>query len=125
MQSLLIPAVLITLVFFLSGFEKIYRFPMSTSKFAKKVGLPLALGQLVIIGAIALELGAPLIISAYIYTKNSSLVPFFKLSVGALMAFTLMATVLYHNPMKSRDSYYSFMSDISTFGGLWALYLLA
>jgi hypothetical protein len=125
MQSFFIPAVLITLVFFLSGFEKIYRFPVSTSKFAKKVGLPLALGQLVIIAAIVLELVAPVIISAYLLTMNASLVPFFKLSIGALMAFTVAATALYHNPLKGRESYYSFMSNISTFGGLWALYLLA
>ena len=125
MLPMFMPAVLITLVFFLSGFEKIYRFPMSSSKFSKKVGLPLALGQLIIIGVIILELVAPMVIMGYTFDRKASLVPFFKPSVGALMLFTLMATVLYHNPMKSRDSYYSFMSDISTFGGLWALFQFA
>jgi hypothetical protein len=125
MQPLFIPAVLITLMFFLSGFEKIYRFPISTAKFSKKVGLPLALGQLIIIAAIILELTAPMIIAAYTYSQSASLVPYFKLSVGALMAFTVLATALYHNPLKGRESYYAFMSNVSTLGGLWALYLLA
>jgi hypothetical protein len=125
MQPLFIPAVLITLMFFLSGFEKIYRFPISTAKFSKKMGLPLALGQLIIIAAIILELTAPMIIAAYTYSQSASLVPYFKLSVGALMAFTVLATALYHNPLKGRESYYAFMSNVSTLGGLWALYLLA
>lgn len=125
MQPLFIPAVLITLMFFLSGFEKIYRFPISTAKFSKKVGLPLALGQLIIIAVIILELTAPMIIAAYTYYQSASLVPYFKLSVGALMAFTVLATALYHNPLKGRESYYAFMSNVSTLGGLWALYLLA
>lgn len=125
MQPLFIPAVLITLMFFLSGFEKIYRFPISTAKFSKKVGLPLALGQLIIIAVIILELTAPMIIAAYTYSQSASLVPYFKLSVGALMAFTVLATALYHNPLKGRESYYAFMSNVSTLGGLWALYLLA
>lgn len=118
------PAVLITLMFFLSGFEKIYRFPISTAKFSKKMGLPLALGQLIIIATIILELVAPAIIAAYTFTNSASLEPFFKLSIIALMAFTVFATILYHNPFKGRESYYTFMSNISTFGGLLALYTL-
>ena len=122
---LFIPSVLITLVFFLSGFEKIIRFPISTSKFAKKLRLPLTLSQLIIIVVIMLEIAAPSIIMAYTYSKNVSLVPFFKPSVVALMAFTVMATAIYHNPLKGRDSYYAFMSNVSTFGGLLAIYNLA
>jgi len=118
------PAVLITLMFFLSGFEKIYRFPISTAKFSKKMGLPLALGQLIIIATIILEIVAPSIIAMYTFTGQATLVPFFKLSIGALAVFTVVATILYHNPFKGRESYYAFMSNVSTLGGLWALYVL-
>ena len=125
MLPLFLPSLLITALFFLSGFEKIYRFPISTAKFAKKMGLPLTLAQLIIIATIILEITAPSIIALYTYSKDMSLVPFFKLSVGALAAFTILATILYHNPFKGKESYYAFMSNLSTLGGLWALYLLA
>ena len=125
MLPLFLPSVFITAVFFLSGFEKIYYFPLSTSNFSKKMGVPLVLAQLVIIASIILEITAPSIIALYTYSKDMTLVPFFKLSVCALMTFTILATILYHNPFKGKESYYAFMSNLSTLGGLWALYLLA
>ena len=125
MLPLFIPSVLITLLFFLSGFEKIYLFGKSTANFAKKMGFPLALAQLVIICTIILEITAPSIIAAYTYSKSASLVPFFKPSVCALMAFTVLATAMYHNPFEGKEKYYAFMSNVSTFGGLFAIYKLA
>ena len=47
MSPLFFPAILITLLFFLSGFEKIYLFAQSTGKFAKKIGISLTLAQLI------------------------------------------------------------------------------
>jgi uncharacterized membrane protein YphA (DoxX/SURF4 family) len=125
MLPLFYPAILITLVFLFSAFEKIYVFSKSTSKFAKKIGIPLSLAQISISGAILLEIIAPLIIYIYTFTGMLSLIPFFKLAVFGLMAFTVVVTILYHNPMKSMDKYYSFMSNISTLGGLLALYVMA
>jgi len=125
MLPLFYPSLLITALFFLSGFEKIYHFALSTSNFSKKMGIPLALAQLIIIGAIILEITAPSIIALYTYSKDISLVPYFKYSVCALMGFTILATILYHNPFKGKEKYYAFMSNLSTLGGLWALYLLA
>jgi uncharacterized membrane protein YphA (DoxX/SURF4 family) len=123
MSPLFIPAILITLLFFLSGFEKIYLFAKKTSKFANKMGLSLTLAKLVISCVIALELVAPAIIAAYMYTRAFSLVPFFKLAVIALSIFTILATLLYHNPFKGNEKYYAFMSNVSTLGGLMALYV--
>jgi len=123
MSPLFIPAILITLLFFFSGFEKIKVFTQSSSKFASKMGLSLTLGKLAISGAIVLELLAPVIIAAYMFTRAFSLVPFFKLSVLALSMFTILVTVLYHNPFKSNEKYYAFMSNVSTLGGLMALYV--
>ena len=123
MSPLLFPAILITLLFFLSGFQKICSFAQSTGKFAKKIGISLTLAQFIISCVVVLELVAPVIIAAYLYTRAFSLVPFFKLAVIALSLFTILATALYHNPLKSKENYYSFMSNVSTLGGLMALYV--
>ena len=123
MSPLFFPAILITLLFFLSGFDKIYKFTKTTSKFAKKIGVPLTLAQLIIIGVIVLEIVAPLVIAAYLYTRAFALVPFFKLAIIALSLFTIVATAIYHNPLKGREKYYAFMSNVSTLGGLMALYV--
>lgn len=119
------PAVLITVMFFLSGFEKIYNFKDKVSKFSKKMSFPLTLAQFVIGCVILLEIGAPSVIATYMYTGIRALVPFFKLAIIALVLFTIMATALYHNPLNGKDSYYAFMSNISTIGGLLALYVAA
>lgn len=120
-----IPSVFITLLFFLSSFEKIYLFPKSTSKFAKKIGVSLPLAQVGISGAILLEMFAPLIIYAYTFTGMLSLLPLFKMAIIALILFTIVVTALYHNPFKGKDKYYAFMSNLSTLGGLLALYIYA
>jgi uncharacterized membrane protein YphA (DoxX/SURF4 family) len=120
-----IPSVFITLLFFLSSFEKIRLFPKSTSKFAKKIGVSLPLAQVGISGAIILEMFAPLIIYAYTFTGMLSLLPLFKMALIALIVFTVVVTALYHNPFKGKDKYYAFMSNLSTVGGLLALYIYA
>ena len=125
MLPLFIPAVFITLLFFLSSFEKISGFSTSTSKFSKKLGISLTLAQLGISGAIILEMFAPLIIYAYTFTGLLSLLPLFKMAVIALILFTIVVTALYHNPFKGKDKYYAFMSNVSTLGGLLALYIYA
>ena len=122
MLPIFFPAVLITLLFFLSGFDKIYNFGKSSGKFAKKMGFPLTLAQLIIIFVIVLEIVAPSVIAAYSFTGDASLVPFFKLAVLALMVFTIIATLIYHNPFKNKEKYYAFMSNVSTLGGLVLLY---
>ena len=123
MSRLFFPAVLITLLFFLSGFEKIFYFAESTGKFAKKMGFPLTLAQLIISCVIVLEIVAPSVIATYTFTGDPALVPFFKLSLTGLMVFTIIATLIYHNPFKNKEKYYAFMSNVSTLGGLILLYV--
>ena len=125
MDPLFIPSALITLVFLLSGIEKIIFFARSTTKFSKKMSVPLSLAKLIISTVILLEISAPLVITTYLLTKKASLVPFFKPASLALIFFTIMATLMYHNPFKGGESYYAFMSNISTTGGLLAIYMLA
>ena len=125
MLPLFYPAILITALFFFSGIEKILFFSRSSGKFAKKMAIPLTLAQLIIIAVIALEIAAPSAIVAYLGTGLATLVPFYKPAVLALMAFTILATLIYHNPLKGREKYYAFMSNVSTLGGLLALYYFA
>jgi uncharacterized membrane protein YphA (DoxX/SURF4 family) len=125
MMRLFYPAILITLVFFLSGFEKIYMFSKSTMNFSKKMKVPLTLAKIIISGVILLELIAPIIITSYTFTGLFALLSLFKTAVISLIAFTVAATIMYHNPLKGGENYYAFMSNISIIGGLLALYMCA
>jgi hypothetical protein len=125
MLPLFFPSILITLLFVFSAFEKIYLFSNSSSKFSKKIGIPLPLAQFCISGAILLELIAPVIIYIYTFTGMVIMVPFFKLALILLILFTIVVTILYHNPLKNMEKYYACISNISTIGGLLALYLIA
>ena len=118
-------SICITLLFFLSGFHKISGFMDVVKGFVSKTSIPLQLSKLIIVGVILLEIIAPLIIALYAYdypnsTMNKNLP---KLSIVALIVFTILATLIYHFPPYG-NNYYSFMSNVSTIGGLSALYLL-
>jgi len=121
MNLILISTIYITLLFFLSGFHKIKDFISVTKGFMKKTKLPLTLSKIIIIGVILLEIIAPLIISLYSYNSNPKLYTYTKLSLLGLILFTILATFLYHFPPFG-SNYYSFMSNLSTLGGLLLLY---
>ncbi len=116
------PSILITLIFFLSGIEKIYTFSKTTTDFSNKINISLTLSKLIISGVILLEIIAPLIIISYTFTGLFNLLPFFKSAVISLLVFTIAATVMYHNPFKSKKNYYEFITHLSIIGGLLALY---
>lgn len=86
-----------------------------------KTKLPFTLSKIIIIGVILLEIIAPLIIYVYSYNANPLLYTYTKLSLLGLMAFTILATFMYHFPPLG-ENYYSFMSNLSTLGGLLLLY---
>jgi uncharacterized membrane protein YphA (DoxX/SURF4 family) len=121
MDLILISTIYITLLFFLSGFHKIKDFVSVTKGFMKKTKLPLTLSKIIIIGVILLEIIAPLIISLYSYNSNPKLYAYTKLSLLGLIIFTILATFLYHFPPFG-SNYYSFLSNLSTLGGLLLLY---
>lgn len=121
MNLILISTIYITLLFFLSGFHKIKDFISVTKGFMKKTKLPLTLSKIIISGVILLEIIAPLIISLYSYNSNPKLYAYTKLSLLGLILFTILATFLYHFPPFG-SNYYSFMSNLSTLGGLLLLY---
>jgi hypothetical protein len=122
-MQLFYPAILITLMFFLSGLEKIYTFSKTTRSFSNKINIPLTLSNLVISCVIILEIIAPLIITSYTFTGLFNLLPLFKIAVISLIAFTIAATIMYHNPFKSGKNYHAFISHLSIIGGLLALYM--
>jgi uncharacterized membrane protein YphA (DoxX/SURF4 family) len=122
MNLLFIASLFITLLFFLSGFNKIKDFNQVTKGFVNKTKIPLFLAKIVILGVILLEIIAPLIITLYSYNLNKSLYPYVKLSLIGLIIFTILATLIYHFPPVG-SNYYSFTSNLSTIGGLILLYL--
>lgn len=122
MLHLFYPSVLITLMFFLSGIEKIYTFSKTTMDFSNKINIPLTLSKLVISGVILLEIIAPIIIISYTFTGLFNLLPLFKTALISLIVFTIVATLMYHNPFKSSKNYYEFITHLSIIGGLFALY---
>ena len=121
MDLILISTIYITLLFFISGFHKIKYFMNVVKGFMSKTALPLSLAKLIISGVILLEIAAPLIIALYSYNANPKLYTYTKLSLLGLIVFTILATLLYHFPPFGTN-YYSFMSNLSTLGGLLLLY---
>ena len=122
MLHLFYPSVLITLMFFLSGIEKIYTFSKTTMDFSNKINIPLTLSKLVISGVILLEIIAPVIIVSYTFTGLFNLLPLFKTALISLLLFTILATIMYHNPFISSKNYHTFITHLSIIGGLFALY---
>jgi len=121
-MHLFYPSILITLLFFLSGIEKIYTFSKTSMDFADKINVSLLLSKLIISCVILLEIIAPIIIISYTFTGLFYLLSFFKIAVISLIVFTIMATAMYHNPFKSKKNYYEFITHLSIIGGLFALY---
>lgn len=121
MPPLFLPSIFITLLFFLSGFNKIKEFSEVAKGLSKKTMFPLILSKIVIVLVILLEIIAPFIITVSAYYPSSRMEMYVKLSIIGLIIFTVLATLLYHFPPYGTNVY-SFMSNISTIGGLMLLY---
>lgn len=121
MELILISTIYITLLFFLSGFHKIKDFIQVVKEFTNRTKIPFTLSKIIIICVILLEIIAPLIISLYSYNHNPLLYTYTKLSLLGLIVFIILATFMYHFPPVGQN-YYSFMSNLSTLGGLLLLY---
>ena len=117
---LFVPVIFLTLMFFLSGIQKYNNFLKTSKSFASKFNQPLRVAKLVIYAVIALELLAPLIIVLH-STSIINMRFLAQISISALALFTSAATYLYHYPLSIPANYYSFMSNLSTLGGLMIL----
>lgn len=121
MNLILISTIYITLLFFISGFYKIKDFIQVVKGFMNKTKVSFTLSKIIITCVILLEIIAPLIISIYSYNYNPVLYTYTKVSLLGLIIFTILATLIYHFPPFGTN-YNSFMSNLSTLGGLLLLY---
>ena len=121
--TVVLAATLVTAMFLFSGVQKLLTFTKQAQMFAKKFGLSLVLGQFVIAAVILLEIVAPLIVVHYSVTGQRSLQRWSTLSLLGLIVFTVLCNALYHWPAVG-SNYYSFMSNLSTIGGLLLLLVL-
>ncbi len=116
---LLIGKILLLLIFFLSGINKIQNFKSTVSGFknvffSKK--LPNFIYNIIIFLVIVLEILAPIIIIYNSQTNDLSQLAHY--SSISLAIFTILATYLYHNPITQKGQYYYFMKNLSIIGGL-------
>ena len=119
-MELLISTIFINLLFFASAYGKINNLT-STAKGLQKIfwikGLPLWFFQFTIFCVIILLIVAPLtIILGSVNNKYGYLA---KLSCYALIAFTILATLLYHFPTDPSQRI-NFMKNLSIIGGFLA-----
>jgi uncharacterized membrane protein YphA (DoxX/SURF4 family) len=123
-----VSSILITAMFFLSGFHKLINFDKTVNNFKGKISYALNINQNIneyiyksIIGLVVLlEILAPIIIVYYYTTKKYR--KFSNYAVYGLIIFTILATLLYH-PLNINDYYKSipFWANISLIGGLLLL----
>jgi uncharacterized membrane protein YphA (DoxX/SURF4 family) len=123
MKIAFLSSILITLLFFTSGIHKIKDFMNVSKGFVEKTNVSLFFAKIIISLVILLEIIAPLIITFYSAnpsTTNNMFRQYTKISILVLIVFTILATALYHFPPYGAN-YYSFMSNLSTIGGLLLL----
>lgn len=112
---------LLTIMFFLSGFDKIINFENVSKglqiKLSEKLflNLPIYFSYFSIILVIILEIVAPLIMNYSYYVKKYY--QYAKYASWFLIIFVIMATYLYHFPATG-SQYYPFMSNLALIGGL-------
>jgi len=117
---LYIIVVLITIMFFLSSFQKIGNFEkvsndLKTQVSKKLFDIPLNLARVGIVCAILIQFFCPLIILYSVYNKRYKI--YGSIASLVLAIFTVFATYFFHFPPTGQH-YYAFMSNITTVGGL-------
>jgi uncharacterized membrane protein YphA (DoxX/SURF4 family) len=111
-------------MFFLSGNHKLFHFTKTVESLKTKIGDRLSMHnffyELAIYLVILLEILAPLFIIYYLSTEKQKTVAMY--SVWSLIAFTVLATIIYHPP--NFNNYYKsvpFWANVSLTGGLLLL----
>jgi uncharacterized membrane protein YphA (DoxX/SURF4 family) len=122
MNSILIYAFLLLLVFLISGYEKLFIIKDTANSLQNKLNwqfIPSNLYILAIIIVVIIELVCPSIILYSLHTNTYKQEAFY--SCLALVGFTILATLIYHNPALSQKEYYNFLKNVSIIGGLLIL----
>ena len=114
-----IQAVMLTLIFFIAGINKVLNFKGVVNDFNSRLAfLPKFLAQIIILAVIVIEIVCPAIV---VYSFNSNKVKSLaQVAVMILIGFTILATVLYHLPTNV-SQIIKFLSNTALLGGLWLL----
>ena len=113
-------AFLLTIMFFLSSFDKLINFNDTAKEFNENVEkmifkVPSILTKLGIVCAILIQFFCPLIIMYSIHNKKYHL---YGMYASLMLAFfTVLATYFYHFPPEGKQ-YYAFMGNVTAVGGL-------
>ena len=114
-----IQAVMLTLIFFIAGINKVLNFKGVVNDFnSRLVFLPKILAQIIILAVIVIEIVCPAIV---VYSFNSNKAKSLaQVAVIILIGFTILATLLYHLPTNV-SQIIKFLSNTALLGGLWLL----
>lgn len=119
--------ILLTVMFFLSGINKLKDIPNVAEGLGKRLPLqlPKQLLQLAIICAIVIEILAPLVLFNSVQNSKSKDEELQKKKNGywasySLLIFTIVVTFVYHFP-PTGNTYYPFISNVTNIGGLMLL----
>ena len=114
-----IQAVMLTLIFFIAGINKVLNFRGVVNDFnSRLVFLPKILAQIIILAVIVIEIVCPAIV---VYSFNSNKAKSLaQVAVIILIGFTILATLLYHLPTNV-SQIIKFLSNTALLGGLWLL----
>lgn len=114
---------LLLLMFFMSGLHKVKTLSKTIENVMGKVGVSENIARLGVYIVILIEILAPVIIIYYLITKKGSneWKQYSVISVWVLIVFTVLVTLIYHQP--SMDYYRSipFWNNVSLIGGLLLL----
>lgn len=121
-NNLSIITTLIVLMFFLSGFEKLFSFNSTVISLQEKTiqSFPLNFYKFIILLVILIEIIAPSIIMYSSFTNKYKKLSYY--SILSLVIFTLLATFIYH-PLNiySYKKSIPFWANMSILGGLLLL----
>ena len=120
MKDVTLYSILLTLMYFFSGLNKIVSYNDVVKGFENRIKFVNVsnVSNVIIVLVILLEIICPLLIVNG--TINNSYKRIGRLSTYVLICFTILATYLYHFPPIKKD-YYPFMSNITAIGGLFLL----
>lgn len=121
-MNILIYVFLLLLLFLVSGYEKFFTIKETASGLQNKLNwqfLSLEVFMLAIIIVVIIELLCPPIILYSLHTNTYKREAYY--SILALVVFTILATLVYHNPLLSQKEYYAFLKNLSIIGGLLIL----
>ena len=93
-----IATIMITMIFFLSGINKIFSFNDTVNNFKTKLNLdlPFFIYQIIIFLVILLEIFAPIIIVYYNWKNQQHNKTIKYIALISLIIFTVLATIIYH-----------------------------